>query len=381
MSGFYKIFLKNKKPRSSDSFSAIFNKQKEQKKLDKSGLVSSAPEVASSVISPLTINSTKNFKPKARKLNKEELNSIHSYMSHAVRNSSRKLYEPQWIKYKKFCSDRKLAVSSSESISLFMISLAESSNSKSSALAARSAIKFYLKLSSPGKKCPSDSFMVSRVAKSITKKYAKAVKKAKTLDSVTIKKLVLNLLESGTLVDERSAVFFLVQYIIFGRYEEISSLSPSSLKFLDNGHLEVHVEKAKNFDVFDSKKSYISKGSENFEPVSIIKNYVSKLGDSKFLFPNFRVEKKKIVFLEKSVSYSNMLKLLRSSLDKIGLEGKAFSLHSLRTGALSEASNGSVDKVALQRHARWKTPNMVDYYREISLDKKLEASRALALYD
>ena len=326
MSGFYKIFLKNKKPRSSDSFSAIFNKQKEQKKLDKFGLVSSAPEVASSEVSPLTINSTKKFKPKARNLNKEELNSIYSYMSHAVRNSSRKLYEPQWIKYQKFCSVRKLAVSSSESISLFMISLAESSNSKSSALAARSAIKFYLKLSSPGKKCPSDSFMVSRVAKSITKKYAKAVKKAKTLDSVTIKKLVLNLLESGTLVDERSAVFFLVQYIIFGRYEEISSLSPSSLKFLDNGHLEVHVEKAKNFDVFDSKKSYISKGSENFEPVSIIKNYVSKLGDSKFLFPNFRVEKKKIVFLEKTVSYSNMMKLLRSSLDWIRRKGFFSSL-------------------------------------------------------
>ena len=66
MSGFYKIFLKNKKPRSSDSFSAIFNKQKEQKKLDKFGLVSSAPEVASSEVSPLTINSTKKFKPKPR---------------------------------------------------------------------------------------------------------------------------------------------------------------------------------------------------------------------------------------------------------------------------------------------------------------------------
>ena len=64
----------------------------------------------------------KKFKPKARNLNKEELNSIHSYMSHAVRNSSRKLYEPQWIKYQKFCSVQKLAVSSSESISLFMIS-------------------------------------------------------------------------------------------------------------------------------------------------------------------------------------------------------------------------------------------------------------------
>ena len=120
------------------------------------------------------------------------------------------------LKHKKFCSDRKLAVSSSESFSLFMISLAESSNSKSLALTARSTIKFYLKLSSPGKKCPSDSFMVSRVAKSIIKKYGKAIKKAKTLNSETVKKLVLNLLESGSLLDEKSAVFCLLQFLLFG---------------------------------------------------------------------------------------------------------------------------------------------------------------------
>ena len=381
MSGFYKIFLKNKKARSSDSFSAIFNNQKKQKKLAQAGLVSSAQDMPSSEVSPLAPNSSKKVKVKPRKLNKEELNSIRSYMSQAVRNSSQKLYEPHWTKYQKFCSERNLTVSSSESISLFMISLAESSNSKSSSLTARSAIKFYFKLSFPGKKCPSDSFMVSRVARSISRKYGKAVKKAKTLNSEIVKKLVLNLLESGSLVDERSAVFFLIAFLIFGRFEEISSLTPSSLNFMSDGHLEVHVEKAKNFDVFDSQKSFISKGAERFEPVSMIKNYASKLGDSKFLFLNFQVEKKKIVFLEKAISYSNTLKLLRTGLDKIGLEGKAYSLHSLRTGSLSEASNGSVDKVALQRHARWKTPNMVDYYREISLDKKLEASRALALYD
>ena len=67
-----------------------------------------------------------------------------------------------------------------------------------------------------------DSFMVSRVARSISRKYGKAVKKAKTLNSETVKKLVLNLLESGSLVDERSAVFFLIAFLIFGRFEEIS---------------------------------------------------------------------------------------------------------------------------------------------------------------
>ena len=131
---------------------------RKSRKSSQSSLVSSAQEFPSSEVSPLAHNSSKKVKVMPRKLNKEELNSIQSYMSHAVRNSSRKLYEPHWIKYQKFCSERNLTVSSSESISLFMISLAESSNSKSSSLTARSAIKFYFKLSFPGKKCPSDSF-------------------------------------------------------------------------------------------------------------------------------------------------------------------------------------------------------------------------------
>ena len=85
--------------------------------------------------------------------------------------------------------------------------------------------------------------------------------------------------------------------------------------------------------------------------------------------------------LEKTVSYSNMLKLFRVGLNKIGLDGKLYSLHSLRTGSLSEASNSNlVDKMSLQRHARWKSSSMVNHYRELSLDKKLAASRALSLY-
>ena len=62
MSGFYKIFLKNKKARSSDSFSAIFNNQKKQKKLAQSSLVSSAQEIPSSEVSPLAHNSSKKVK-------------------------------------------------------------------------------------------------------------------------------------------------------------------------------------------------------------------------------------------------------------------------------------------------------------------------------
>ena len=81
------------------------------------------------------------------------------------------------------------------------------------------------------------------------------------------------------------------------------------------------------------------------------------------------------------MSYSNMLTLMRRALDDIGLTGKDFSLHSIRTGALSECANSNVDHQILQRHGRWKSSSMVNHYHQLSLDKKLQATRALAIYD
>ena len=77
-----------------------------------------------------------------------------------------------------------------------------------------------------------------------------------------------------------------------------------------------------------------------------------------------------------------MLKLFREALDAIGLVGKDYSLHSVRTGALSEAANSEdVDKDDLRRHGRWKSLNMVDYYHELSLKKRLSAVKSLAIYN
>ena len=46
-----------------------------------------------------------------------------------------------------------------------------------------------------------------------------------------------------------------------------------------------------------------------------------------------------MVFINSHVSFDNMLKLLREGLDMIGQDGKRFSLHSVKTGAVSEAVN------------------------------------------
>ena len=122
----------------------------------------------------------------------------------------------------------------------------------------------------------------------------------------------------------------------------------------------------------------------NFDPLTVITPYYNFLSqnNSKWLFPNFRLAKaKKIKILDVHVSYSNMLQQLQSSLTKIGLEGKTFSLHSVRTGSLSEAANSErVSNSDLQRHTRWKSSSMVSYYHKLSLEKKLSFTKSLKLY-
>ena len=151
-------------------------------------------------------------------------------------------------------------------------------------------------------------------------------------------------------------------------------------------HIKIIFPSAKNYDSWDAKTSWVS-GNQGgkVDPVKLVQSYLEKIPDKvTWLFPNFRLGKKKsISFINTPISYDNMLKLLRSGLDRIGVDGSEYSLHGIRTGATSEAVNSAkkVERNDLKRHARWKTDGMVDYYHQLSMKKKLAPSRALKLFD
>ena len=80
------------------------------------------------------------------------------------------------------------------------------------------------------------------------------------------------------------------------------------------------------------------------------------------------------------VTYDSCMKCLREALDRVGLRGKDFTLHSIKSGAFSEARNsGKVGLSVLRRHARWVAQKMVDRYHKRSLANSLEATRALKI--
>ena len=308
------------------------------------------------------------------------------YLKGAVRETTKKSYDYYWKRYKKFCSQTELLISKAESIGLFLVHLAESSKGNSSSLIAKHAIKFHLKLMSPFKKAATDNYFISRISKSIKKKFKRPVKKAKRFTSELTSKLVLQLLSSGSFKDERTAIFVLMQFCFFARYEEVAKLTKECVHVIPPSHVKITFPSAKNFDSWDAQTSWVS-GNQGgaVDPVKLIKVYMDKLPvNVVWLFPNFRKGRKNtITFIDSPVSYDNMLKLLRDGLERIGLKGKDYSLHGLRTGATSEAANSAkkVDKKDLKRHGRWKSDGMVDHYHQLSLDKKLAPSRALGLYD
>ena len=114
---------------------------------------------------------------------------------------------------------------------MFIIVVAEKSKGTSAPLLAKHAIKYNLKLLFPFRKCLTDSWYVASILKSVKKKFAKPVKKkkAETLTSTVVFSLVSNWLKSKCFKDRRSAVFILMQFVLFARYEEIAQLKKNQV--------------------------------------------------------------------------------------------------------------------------------------------------------
>ena len=57
---------------------------------------------------------------------------------------------------------------------------------------------------------------------------------------------------------EQTLISSLLQFIVFGRFEEIISLKVSNLIFLSSGHLKVTIPKANNYGLWDPRDTYIA---------------------------------------------------------------------------------------------------------------------------
>ena len=184
----------------------------------------------------------------------------------------------------------------------------------------------------------------------------------------------------------RTAAFLLLQYNLMGRFTDIQRLRCGELSFLDGGHLKVHVVTSKNYEAYDAMTSFIvANPNARVYSVDIIRRYLeARNGEPEdFLFSNFRIlhhGTRRIKFLNKVLSYDTVLKCMRGLMDRVGVAGSTYTLHSVKSGSFSEAYNsGLVDVNLLQKHARWVSRSMMDRYHKRSLEACLAPTLALGI--
>ena len=103
-------------------------------------------------------------------IQKSKMNrKIHEYLLGSVRGTTRGVYRSYWTCFIAFSKKSNLELNA-KSVSYFLIELAESSEGKHSGLIANCEIKFFFKLVYPKKISPTDSWLASRIIKSIKKK-------------------------------------------------------------------------------------------------------------------------------------------------------------------------------------------------------------------
>ena len=156
------------------------------------------------------------------------------------------------------------------------------------------------------------------------------------------------------------------------------------LKFQTEGcdpHLEVVVSKAKNFSFYDPRTSFISANPGSvYCAVQIVQDYLevyNPRSPQELLFP---ASAQHGDLAQNPIQYNTMLSAFRGVMSLINVpDFKLYTLHSPRTGGLSEAANsGLCSEAELTRHGRWQAGSSVPAtYRKQDITSQLRASRSL----
>ena len=67
----------------------------------------------------------------------------------------------------------------------------------------------------------------------------------------------------GGFKNERTAIFFLLQFLLMARFEEVANLRKENVVVIDSGDMEVKILEAKFYGSWNSQKLYITKGKSD----------------------------------------------------------------------------------------------------------------------
>lgn len=122
-------------------------------------------------------------------------------------------------------------------------------------------------------------------------------------------------------------------------------------------------------------------------PVMWLNRYIEKAGlvseSNQFLFSPVKYNKASdsYTLMSSQLSYKRAREIFLEAIEAIGEDKNKYSLHSLRSGGASAASNSdsALEERLIMAHGRWKRISSKDGYVKNDLSKRLSVSKNLGL--
>lgn len=315
---------------------------------------------------------------------------IPELLANSVAGSTGDKYMSTFKRFEKFCNENFVPSLPSDPVVImsYFVKISDETNSASSVLLARSAIRHFNLVHSPNVPSPTDNMNVAMLVKGIERKFSAECKKRKPTTPQIVRSFI-DLLNgdqckwfgfSKSLEDWQVVAKTVVKFHCFARFEEVIELKRSSFRFLSNGDVEVKFCKGKNNQFHDAKVSVIAKYSDEggvYCPVNIVRKYFLVLGrphQEAFFLPKIC---KNLPLFDVKASYSSCIKRFKLFLMMIGENPEGYGEHSDRTGGLSSAAASGCSVSDLQTQGRWKSDYAPKLYLKKSKEKRSKVSKAL----
>lgn len=212
-------------------------------------------------------------------------------------------------------------------------------------------------------------------------------KKPKTpKDPITpeIMKFLMTKYASETLPEMRFLLICAFGFFGFFRIEELLSVKLKDIE-INETHLKIFLEKAKNDQHRDGNIIYISRLDSEFCPVKLLERFLemARLTISEhqntFLIPRLiKYKSGHKPHLTLGIAYSRAREIFLEKFKDSEIDGN-FGLHSLRSGGTSAAANNNVDERLISKHGRWKSDKARNSYIKDSVQKRLTVTRQLGI--
>ena len=199
-----------------------------------------------------------------------------------------------------------------------------------------------------------------------------------------IRNLFIKYIGSEDCIVVRDLALIVLAFCGFLRYDEVSNLKCSHVKFHD-GYISLYIEKSKTDQYRDGKEVLISKLNSVACPVNALRRYISivniDLSSSNYLFkPMYKTKNKSgLVKTNKRLSYTRAKETVVGRLKEVA-PNLNLGLHSLRAGGATAAANSTnVNERCWKRHGRWRSDLSKDGYVKDSIKKRLNVTKNLGL--